>query len=140
MKLAIVSGGFDPVHIGHLKLFEIARSKADSLFVILNNDKFLERKKGSAFMNLEERMTIIQALKPVELAIEAVDEDDTVCETLTWIKAAYSRKLDKIMFCNCGDRTSDKETPEHELCLKLGIEPVYGLGDKIQSSSWLLKI
>lgn len=139
MKLAIVSGGFDPVHVGHVELLQKAREKADSLFVIVNNDAFLERKKGKAFMPLKERIAIMQSFKGVELALESVDEDDTVCETLTWLSAAYKPKFEEIFFCNGGDRTSGENTPEHEICLKVGIEPVYGLGDKIQSSSCLLK-
>ena len=139
MKLAIVSGGFDPVHVGHIELLQKAREKADSLFVIVNNDAFLERKKGKAFMPLKERIAIMQSFKGVELALESVDEDDTVCETLTWLSAAYKPKFEEIFFCNGGDRTSGENTPEHEICLKVGIEPVYGLGDKIQSSSCLLK-
>ncbi len=139
MKLAIVSGGFDPVHVGHVELLQKAREKADSLFVIVNNDAFLERKKGKAFMPLKERIAIMQSFKGVELALESVDEDDTVCETLTWLSAAYKPKFKQILFCNGGDRTSGENTPEHEICLKIGIEPVYGLGDKIQSSSDLLQ-
>jgi len=139
MKLAIVSGGFDPVHVGHIELLQKAREKADSLFVIVNNDAFLERKKGKAFMPLKERIAIMQSFKGVELALESVDEDDTVCETLTWLSAAYKPKFEEIFFCNGGDRTSGENTPEHEICLKVGIKPVYGLGDKIQSSSCLLK-
>jgi cytidyltransferase-like protein len=139
MKLAIVSGGFDPVHVGHIELLQKAREKADSLFVIVNNDAFLERKKGKAFMPLKERITIMQSFKGVELALESVDEDDTVCETLTWLSAAYKSKFKEILFCNGGDRTNGENTPEHEICLKVGIEPIYGLGEKIQSSSNLLQ-
>ena len=139
MKLAIVSGGFDPVHVGHIELLQKAREKVDSLFVIVNNDAFLERKKGKAFMPLKERIAIMQSFKGVELALESVDEDDTVCETLTWLSAAYKPKFEEIFFCNGGDRTSGENTPEHEICLKVGIEPVYGLGEKIQSSSDLLQ-
>ena len=138
MKLAIVSGWFDPVHVGHIELCNKARNMADSLFVIVNNDAFLERKKGRAFMPLKERIAIMQSLKGVEVALESVDEDDTVCETLTWLRAAYKPKFEEMLFCNGGDRVEGGDTPEHELCLKIGIKPVYGLGDKIQSSSWLL--
>ena len=138
MKLAIVSGGFDPVHVGHIELCNKARNMADSLFVIVYNDAFLERMKGRAFMPLKERIAIMQSLKGVEVALESVDEDDTVCETLTWLRAAYKPKFEEMLFCNGGDRVEGGDTPEHELCLKIGIKPVYGLGDKIQSSSWLL--
>ena len=81
----------------------------------------------------------IQAFKGVEVALEAVDEDDTVCETLTWLNAAYKPKFKEMFFCNGGDRVEGGDTPEHEICLKIGIKPIYGLGEKIQSSSWLLK-
>ena len=77
-KLAIVSGGFDPVHVGDLDLFERAKSIADDLFVIVNDDTFLERKKGKPFMPLNERLKIIQSLKPVTMVVESSDEDDTV--------------------------------------------------------------
>lgn len=137
MKLAIVSGGFDPVHVGHLECFEKAKRMADHLFVIVNDDKFLERKKGKAFMNWRERLTIIQAFKPVTMALLSIDDDDTVCKTLEWINGIFKDRYDKIAFCNGGDRTIDAEKPEHKLCLDLGIKPIYGLGDKIQSSSWL---
>jgi len=138
MKLAIASGGFDPLHVGHVELMVKSREMADSLIVIVNNDKFLSRKKGKPFMHLNERKIIIQSLKPVDIAIESIDNDDTVCETLTWIENNYRNKFEDIIFCNGGDRTSGENTPEHEVCLKIGIEPVYGLGEKIQSSSWLL--
>lgn len=89
-------------------------------------------------MTWRERMTIIQALKPVTMAIVASDKDDTVCETLKWIHKVFKSRYDEILFCNGGDRTIDGDKPEHKLCLSLGVKPVYGLGDKIQSSSWLI--
>ena len=138
-KLAIVSGGFDPVHVGHLELFERAKSIADDLFVIVNDDAFLERKKGKPFMPLNERLKIIESLKPVTMVVESSDEDDTVCSTLEWIRALYKNKYKHMKFCNGGDRTNKKDTPEHVKCQELGIESVYGLGEKIQSSSWLTK-
>jgi len=139
MKLAIVSGGFDPLHVGHIELFEKAKDMADDLCVIVNDDAFLERKKGSAFMPLQERLKIIESLKAVDMVVESVDEDDTVCDTLEWIRALYKNKYRHMMFCNGGDRTSGKNTPEHKTCEQIGIKPVYKLGKKVQSSSWLLK-
>ena len=136
-KLAIVSGGFDPVHVGHLELFERAKSIADDLFVIVNDDCFLERKKGKPFMRLNERLKIIESLKPVTMVVESSDYDDTVCNTLQWICALYKNEYKRMMFCNGGDRTNKEDTPEHIKCEQLGIKPVYGLGKKIQSSSWL---
>tara|TARA_B110001454_G_C12651209_1_gene405487 strand:+ start:628 stop:1104 length:477 start_codon:yes stop_codon:yes gene_type:complete len=138
MKLSIVSGGFDPVHVGHIECFEKAKSLADHLFVIVNDDEFLKRKKGKAFMGMRERMTVVQAFQQVTMVLKSQDEDDTVCKTLEWIHRGFKDRYDEIMFCNGGDRTADGDKPEHKLCSKLGIKPVYGLGDKIQSSSWLI--
>ena len=157
MKLSVVSGGFDPLHIGHLELLERSAAIADKLFVIVNTDEFLANKKGKPFMPLRERMMIVQALKPVNLTIKSIDEDHTVCASLkfvnemyrnkfvsgdsysSFVNEMYRNKFDKIMFCNGGDRTDGTNTPEHKLCEELGIESVYGLGDKVQSSSWLIE-
>lgn len=137
MKLSIVSGGFDPIHVGHIECFEKARALADDLFVIINDDNWLVRKKGKAFMEEDERCTVVQALKPVTKAIKSVDLGDTVCETLRQIYEENKAKYTKIMFCNGGDRTIEGG-PEHKMCVDLGMQPVYGLGSKIQSSSWLI--
>ena len=80
-------------------------------------------------MPLRERMMIVQALKPVNLTIKSIDEDQTVCATLKFVNEMYRNKFDKIIFCN-GDRVEGGDTPEHNLCNEIGIEPVYGLGEK----------
>ena len=90
-------------------------------------------------MPLQERLKIIESLKAVDMVVESVDEDDTVCDTLAWTRALYKNKYRHMMFCNGGDRTSGKNTPEHKTCEELGIKTVYKLGKKVQSSSWLLK-
>jgi cytidyltransferase-like protein len=136
MRVSIVSGGFDPLHIGHVELFEKAREMSDSLLVIVNTDEFLIEKKGKPFMLMGERMKIIDSLEVVDLAIASKDEDQTVCRTLT-ILASIKDPDDELLFCNGGDRTSGENTPEHKVCEQLGIKSVYGLGDKVQSSSWL---
>lgn len=138
-KLSIVSGGFDPVHSGHIELFEKAKAIADHLFVILNDDNFLARKKGKPFMRYSEREIVVNALKPVDMVVGCIDTDNTVCKTLEWLHGIYKNKYDEIMFCNGGDRTSVENTPEHKKCVDLGMEMVYGLGKKIQSSSSLTK-
>ena len=138
MKIAIISGGFDPIHVGHIELMEKAKSIADSLVVIVNDDDFLTRKKGKPFMSLKERIQIVRSIKYVDMVIKSVDKDQTVCESLKGL-ASCKTSNEKLLFCNGGDRTSGENTPEHALCLDLGIETVYGLGDKIQTSSWLLK-
>ena len=136
MKIAVVSGGFDPLHSGHINLLESAAAYGDKLVVLLNSDDWLTRKKGRPFMPFEERKIIVSSLRVVYDVIGCVDEDQTVCETLRFISENYDGVK---RFCNGGDRTSGENTPEHKVCLELGIESVYGLGDKIQSSSWLTK-
>ena len=141
MKIAIVSGGFDPLHVGHVELMQKARCLADALVVIMNDDDFLTRKKGKPFMPFEERKKIVENIRYVDMAVKCIDKDQTVCETLKGLASCRTllagQPYEKLLFCNGGDRTSGENTPEHALCLELGIESVYGLGDKIQSSSWL---
>ena len=125
-----VSGGFDPVHLGHLKMFENAKALGDKLVVIVNQDHFLETKKGFVFMTLHERMEIIKAFKWVDKVIPAIDEDQTVCKTLELIKPD--------IFANGGDRKKGN-VPEAEICERYGIKMVYGIGDKLNSSSDLVR-
>ena len=139
IKLSIVSGGFDPLHVGHLELFERAKSLAYRLFVIVNNDQFLIRKKGKPFMPFAERMRIVESIYCVDKVIPCADTDDTVCRTLENIYDNQNNIYDEIMFCNGGDRTNGENTPEHKICEELGITSVYGLGEKVQSSSWLIR-
>jgi|TARA_B100000085_G_scaffold90808_1_gene82063 cytidyltransferase-like protein len=139
MKVSIVSGGFDPIHVGHIELFERARQLSDELWVILNTDDFLTNKKGKPFMPFEERRKILKSLTVVDLVVPCVDKDQTVCKTLKRLKKTTAATDIQLFFCNGGDRTSGKNTPEHKLCEEIGIKTVYGLGDKIQSSSWLVK-
>ncbi len=137
MKVSIVSGGFDPLHVGHIELFERARKLSDELWVILNTDEFLTNKKGKPFMPFDERKKILKSLQVVDVVIPCIDKDQTVCKTLKKLKKTTAITDTELFFCNGGDRTSGKNTPEHKLCEEIGIETVYGLGDKIQSSSWL---
>ena len=139
MKVSIVSGGFDPIHVGHIELFERARELSDELWVILNTDEFLTNKKGKPFMPFEERRKILKSLSVVDVVVPCIDKDQTVCKTLKKLKKTTAVTSTQLLFCNGGDRTSGKNTPEHKLCEEIGIKTVYGLGDKIQSSSWLTK-
>ncbi len=128
MTLIAVSGGFDPLHVGHVRMIEQAATLGD-VVVILNTDEWLMRKKGFVFMPFEQRREILLALRDVHNVIIARDEDDSVCETLKYLKPDY--------FSNGGDRTS-KNTPEIQMCKEAGIKILWGVGGKkIASSSEL---
>jgi len=145
-KIAIVSGGFDPVHVGHIELINqasvIVSHDGGGVIVILNDDEFLTRKKGQPFMPFFERRIILENLKNVELVIKPTDKDGTVRETLKSLAGLAGNGF-KLYFCQGGDRKYDannpSNTPEHDVCKEVGIETIYGLGDKVQSSSWLIK-
>ena len=124
-----VSGGFDPVHIGHLRMMQEA-AQYGNLIVIVNSDKWLMRKKGYIFMPFRERCEILQGFGCVSDTTYVNDADNSVCEALRRLKPDY--------FANGGDRKTDN-TPEMELCNELGIELVWNVGGgKIQSSSTLV--
>lgn len=125
-----VSGGFDPIHKGHVRMIRAA-SAFGSVIVIANSDEWLLRKKGYAFMPFEERAEILESIKGVVAVVKAKDDDETVCETL--------RDLRPSMFANGGDRKGDN-VPEVALCEELGIQMLWNVGgEKIQSSSWLVE-
>tara|TARA_B100000212_G_C27325673_1_gene512251 strand:- start:423 stop:1181 length:759 start_codon:yes stop_codon:yes gene_type:complete len=136
MKTVVVSGGFDPVHIGHLQLFEEAKKLGDHLIVIVNSDKFLQEKKNFVFMPSTERKQIILGFSCVDEVIDSIDKDHTVSKTLQ--KLSSNRKID--IFANGGDRKDLNDIPEYEICRKNNIEMVFDVGGgKIQSSSDLTK-
>ncbi len=136
-KAIIVSGYFNPIHKGHLELFKKAKSQADKLWVIVNSDFQRELKGSKEFMSDTERLEIVKAIKWVDYALISSDRDRTQCYTLQQFHEMFSDKYD-LAFANGGDQTNDT-IPEKEVCERLGIELLDGLGDKIQSSSWLLK-
>ena len=140
-KVIIVSGYFNPLHIGHIEYFSKARACGDELCVIVNNDVQRALKGSRQFMNEEERLCIVSNLRLVDYSILSVDTDRTVCETIRQIHDLYApmwgEKV-KLFFANGGDQTNET-IPEREVCEELGIMLVDNLGDKIQSSSWLLK-
>lgn len=130
-----VSGGFDPMHIGHVRLFQEARAMGDELVVILNNDNWLLKKKGYVFMPQEERKEILEALEAVDRVMitnhPSNPEDMSVCKEL--------RELRPHIFANGGDRKEDN-VPEVAVCSEMGCKMVFnvGLGGKVQSSSLLV--
>lgn len=136
-KAIIVSGYFNPIHKGHLEYFNTAKSSADELFVIVNNDFQRDLKGSKEFQLEEERMIIVSNIKAVDLAILSVDTDRTVCKTIEKIAKEYGSAY-TLAFANGGDQNNDT-IPERSICEAMGIELLDGLGAKIQSSSWLLK-
>ena len=129
-KRIAVSGGFDPVHIGHIRMIQDASRYGDVL-VIINSDDWLMRKKGYVFMPWKERAEIMGNIKGVTIVTAVNDEDETVCEAI--------RRHKPDAFANGGDRKTEN-TPEMDVCEELGIQLMWAIGgsDKPQSSSWLV--
>ena len=135
-KAIIVSGYFNPIHKGHIELFHNAKLHGDKLIVIVNNDKQRLLKGSKEFMLEKERILILNELKVTDIVILSIDKDSTVCETIEKVYNNYSN-LYNLYFANGGDQ-DNKSIPEVSTCNTLGIKLLEGLGDKIQSSSWLL--
>lgn len=135
-KIIVVSGGFDPLHSGHIAYFNSASAIGDKLIIALNSDAWLKKKKGKFFMPFSERKIIIESLSMVDDVIDFKDDDQGSCiNALIDLKQKYSN--DHLVFCNGGDRTKDN-IPEMSV---EGIDFVFGVGGegKINSSSWILK-
>jgi len=135
-KAVIVSGYFNPLHKGHLELFEKAKEVGDILIVIVNNDKQRELKGSKFFQDQDERIRIIRALSIVDMAWISVDNDSTQNATLKLMVDKFYGSM-KLAFANGGDQNNGT-IPEADICRIFDIELIDGLGDKIQSSSWLL--
>jgi len=134
-KVVAISGGFDPVHIGHINLIRSARALGGRLVVILNNDNWLLQKKGYFFMPEQERKAVIESIRYVDQVVltshKSKTQDMSVCRELTAIKPG--------LFANGGDRKADN-IPEYELCNRLGIKMIFNVGGgKKQSSSALVR-
>lgn len=136
-KAIIVSGYFNPIHKGHLEYFNNAKAIADELFVIVNSDHQRALKGSKEFQKEDERLFIVQNIKAVDKAIISIDKDRTVCESISLLFKDFSKDYD-LAFANGGDQNNDS-IPEAPICNELGVSLIDGLGDKIQSSSWLLK-
>jgi cytidyltransferase-like protein len=137
MKIVIVSGYFNPLHKGHIEYFNKSKEHGDKLYVIVNNDKQRELKGSKEFQDEDERIFIIQNLKMVDRVFLSIDTDRTVCQTIGMIHSLEDLS-DELFFANGGDQVNDT-IPERQVCDWLGIKLIDGLGDKIQSSSWLIK-
>ena len=136
-KAIIVSGYFNPLHKGHIELFQKAKKEGDSLWVIVNNDLQRELKRSKEFMDQNERLSIVSAIGIVDKALISIDKDKTQCATLSDLAEKYSSEYE-LYFANGGDQKIDT-IPEVNVCNEKGIGLLEGLGDKIQSSSWLLR-
>ncbi len=136
-KAIIVSGYFNPIHKGHLEYFHNAKQHADVLFVIVNSDYQRELKGSKEFQGEEERCIIVSNIKPVDKTFLSIDKDRTVRKSIEKIVKDHSDEYD-FTFANGGDQNNNS-IPEAEICNELGVHLLDGLGDKIQSSSWLLK-
>ena len=154
-SVIILSGGFDPVHKGHLRMFREASNLSHQVIVGLNSDEWLTRKKGKPFMEFEERKEILEGFKYINTVLAFDDDDDTASDLIRKVHSLWNgdeafeyRATDighqgfidyhDIYFANGGDRTTDN-VPEMDICKKLGVEMLWGVGGgKIQSSSWLI--
>jgi cytidyltransferase-like protein len=137
MKIVLVTGGFDPIHSGHISYLKSAKSLGDKLVVGLNSDSWLARKKGAAFMPIEERKVILKAIKPVDYVLEFNDTDGTALDAIR--KTRLNFPGDSIIFANGGDRTKDNipemTTDDYDTTFVFGV----GGDDKKNSSSWILQ-
>ena len=136
-KIIVTSGYFNPLHIGHIDLMEKAKKLGDILVVIVNNDEQVKIKGSIPFMREQERIRIINALKYPDKVLLSIDKDGSVAKSLEMVANMYSGK---IYFAKGGDRNINNiPESERKVCEKFGIEVISNVGEKIQSSSWLLK-
>ena len=141
MRVVVISGFFNPLHIGHIDYISAARNLGDFLIVIVNSDDQVKIKGSVPFMNQDDRLRIIRNIKGVDRAVIAIDEDGSVCKT---IREEFKRLqndpfFEEMVFANGGDR-KEGGVPEDILEEQLGVRMIYNAGgDKIQSSSNLIK-
>ena len=136
-NVIIVSGGFDPVHKGHIRMFREAANLGANVIVGLNSDEWLTRKKGKPFMKWEERAEILESCKFVTQVLSMDDSDDTASDIIKQVANLYKNQDMNIYFANGGDRKKGN-VPELDVCKDLNVVMLWGIGGgKIQSSSWL---
>ena len=137
MRIAITSGYFDPMHRGHLELLELSRQQGDALWVIVNNDLQGSLKKGKSFIDQDTRLAVTAALRIVDRAILAIDQDGSVCATLEKLIAEARAAGHEAVFCKGGDRNAGN-IPEMAVLNRHGAKLIDGLGAKIDSSSRII--
>lgn len=132
----VLSGGFDPMHVGHLRMIQESAKMAEIVLVGVNSDEWLMRKKGYIFMPHEERVEMVQGTRGVSKAMAFDDDDNTACDLLRQVRALWPNF--RVAFANGGDRTSDN-IPEIPVAEELGVHLIWGVGGgKVQSSSDLV--
>ena len=137
-NVIIVSGGFDPVHKGHIRMFREAANLGHQVIIGLNSDEWLSRKKGKPFMKWEERAEILESCKFVTQVLSMDDSDDTASDIIRQVANLYKNQNMNIYFANGGDRKKGN-VPELDVCKDLNVVMLWGIGGgKIQSSSWLI--
>ena len=152
-SVIILSGGFDPIHKGHMRMFREASNLGHQVIIGLNSDEWLTRKKGKPFMKFYERKEILEGIKYISSVVKFDDSDDTANALISQVRSTYNggmfhhdylnnnptgRSDYEIYFANGGDRTTDN-VPEQSVCEKLDVTMLWGIGGgKIQSSSWLI--
>ena len=136
---ALVSGGFDPVHVGHLRMFQDAKKLSDNVILLLNNDEWLIKKKGKQFMNQNQRKEILDEFSSISEVIIQKSNDKSSSKAIEDFVNNNPNK--KICYCNGGDRSNIKNIHESEICRKLDVDLQFGVGGvvKIESSSELTK-
>ncbi len=137
MKIVLITGGFDPLHSGHIKYFEEAKKLGDQLIVGLNSDEWLTRKKGRPFMRWEDRLAVVKNIRGVNWTVQFDDSDGTAKDAIRKVRLNYPS--DTIIFANGGDRTSSN-IPEMDI-VDDNLQFVFGVGgeNKMNSSSWILE-
>jgi len=136
--ISIASGYFNPIHKGHIELLERAKAFSDRLIVIVNNDHQRALKGSKEFQDEDERCKIVSSLKVVDEVFLSIDTDRTVIESIKRLHSQFGNPFTtQMFFVNGGDQFSSN-IPERKVCDELGIYTIDGLGEKVQSSSWLL--
>ena len=135
----IVSGGFDPIHEGHIAMIQAAKAKSDGVILLLNSDDWLIRKKGKNFMNFNSRRVICENIKGIIDVLGFEDADNSACDGIRRVRAKYPQ--DKLVFANGGDRTKEN-IPELAACREANVDVEFGVGgeNKANSSSWILNL
>jgi cytidyltransferase-like protein len=138
-QIVLITGGFDPLHSGHIAYIKAARELGDSLIVGINSDEWLRRKKGQEFMSWEERSIIVSNLHDVDRVINFDDSDNSAKDAIRKVRSIYPNA--QIIFANGGDRTKENIPEMGLLSEMLHLEFVFGVGgeDKKNSSSWILQ-